>query len=321
MAHEFESGFFVGESAWHKLGTTIPIDDPRRFSVSDSLELAQLTWTVELATAAWMTDDAQGLCSEHFATVRRMPDGTVQHLGMVGSRYKPLQNREAFEWFQPWLDTKEVAIETAGSLRGGKLVWVLAKLNRDNIILPGGDEISKYLMLSTSHDGTEATRIGFTPVRIVCANTLRAAHQDQASKLLRVRHTASQLESLAAIRETIDLVDQEFVATGDQYRRLLECKINASDVRAYVKLVCGVHPDLANDKIPKRTAKRIDRMVDLALNGIGNSPTDISAWSAYNGVTQYLTHEAGNDAEQRAVSKTYAELNDKAFRLALQLSA
>lgn len=321
MAHEFESGFFVGQSAWHKLGTTIPIDDPRRFSVSDSLELAQLTWTVELATAAWMTDDAQGIASDHFATVRRMPDGSVQHLGMVGSRYKPLQNREAFEWFQPWLDTKEVAIETAGSLRQGKLVWVLAKLNRDNIVLPGGDEISKFLMLSTSHDGTEATRIGFTPVRIVCANTLRAAHQDRASKLLRVRHTAGQLESLAAIRETIDLVDQEFVATGDQYRKLLECKISRSDLRAYVKVVLNVNADTPDKKLPKRTAKRIDRIVDLALNGAGNTPYEITAWSAYNGVTQYLTHEAGNDAEQRATSKTYDAMNERAFRIALQLSA
>ena len=87
-----------------------------------------------------------------------------------------LQNRDAFKWFQPFLDAKEAALHTAGSLREGSRIWVLAKLNRDPLVIAPGDEVEKFVLLSHGHDGSLAVRVGFTPIRVVVPNTLALAH-------------------------------------------------------------------------------------------------------------------------------------------------
>jgi hypothetical protein len=123
--------------------------------------------------AAWagvvLTADTQAKV-EHQA-VRRKSDNRI--LGVVGPKYHVLQNRAAFQWFQPFLDAREAALHTAGSLCEGSRVWVLAKLNRDPLIVALGDEVEKFMLLSHGHDGSLAVRVGFTPVRVVCQNTLR----------------------------------------------------------------------------------------------------------------------------------------------------
>ena len=123
---------------------------------------------------------------EHKA-VRRKTDGKV--LGVVGPKYHVLQNRDAFRWFEPFLAAKEAALNTAGSLAEGSRIWVLAKLNRAPLVIAQGDEIEKFILLSHSHDGRLAVRVGFTPIRVVCANTLALAHKKDASNLIRLKHT------------------------------------------------------------------------------------------------------------------------------------
>lgn len=327
MAHHFDSGLMVGESAWHKLGNVIGADDDRRFSVSDCIELAGLDWRVELGRCFYLLGDGDdAACDEipgAFSTLRVNSDGSIIPLGTVGSKYSPLQNDEAFAWFQPWLDTREVAIETAGALKNGRITWVLARILRDDIDVGGGDRVAKYLTLTSSHDGSEATKVGFTPVRIVCWNTLSYAHSTGVSKMLRVRHTAGQHDSLSAIRETIDLVDREFVATGEQYKRLLTCGLSPAELRRYVKLVCDVDPEVPEKSLSGRMRKRIDKICRLAINGKGQDGS-LTAWSAYNGVTEYFSHLAGSDDEKRLLSNmngSYGQMNQRAFELAMQLSA
>lgn len=323
MSAQFESGVLIGESAWHRQGTVIPADDDRRFDLETCLSLSGLDWRVDLARCFYVHGEHCDEVPGSFVTVRTLADGTVKPLGTVGSKYRPLQNREAFQWFQPWLDTKEVSIETAGSLEGGKNVWVLTRLLRGDVEVSSGDSIAKYLMLSTRHDSLGATVVGFTPVRIVCANTMRMAHSSSASKLLKVRHTAGQHESLVAIRDTIDTVDQEFVATGEQYRRMLSCKLSPKELRQYVRLSNDIGEDVAEKDLSGRMRNRVDEICRLASRGVGMQG-DLTAWSAYNGFTQYLTHHAGSDAEKRLRSNmggAYASLNQRAFNLAVELSA
>lgn len=326
MPAYFESGLMVGESAWHKQGTVVPETDECRFNLDTCLELSGLDWQVDLARCFYVFGDDAEHCDEvpaTFVTVRTMADGSVEPLGTVGSKYRPLQNRQAFEWFQPWLDTREVSIETAGSLEGGKSVWVLARILRDDIQVDSADRVAKYVMLSTRHDGLGATSCGFTPVRVVCSNTLQMAHSNHASKLLRVRHTDGQHESLSAIRETIDLIDREFVATGEQYKRMLSCKLSSSDLRRYVRLVNDIGEDVPDKALSGRMRNRVNRIVKLATSGTGQGES-LTAWHAYNGFTQYLTHEAGSDADKRLRSNmegAYARINRRAFDLAVELSA
>jgi len=327
MPAYFDNGLMVGQSAWHGQGQVIDANDERRFSIRSCIDLAGMDQQIALADAYYLYGENGEHCERiegSFATLRIYTDGTIKALGTVGSKYDPLQPIEAFEWFQPWLDTKEVAIETCGTLRGGRVDWVMARILRDNLNVGGGDSIAKYLTITTSHDGTEATRVGFTPVRIVCANTLAMAHSHQLSKLLRVRHTASQKTTLDAIRDTINLVDQEFNATGAQYAKLMTCGISMSDLRRYVKLVCEVDPDMPDKALGGRKRNQIDAIIKLAINGTGQDGS-LTAWSAYNGVTEYVTHHAGSDAQKRLLSNmgngTYAAMNQRALDLAMQLSA
>lgn len=322
MPAYFESGLMVGKSAWHSRGKVIPADDDRRFSIRDCIKLSEMDWTVERGECFYVHGDEVDVIPDKYALLRRNKDGSIRPLSVVGSKYCVLQNDAAFGFFQPWLDTKEVSIETAGSLKDGAVVWVLAKILRGDVEF-GGESVAKYLMLSTTHDGTEATRVGFTPIRVVCWNTLSMAHSTSASRLLKVRHTASQQQTLATIRETIDLVDQQFVATGAQYARMMSCGLSLAELRRYVKVVLDVDPEVREKDLGTRTRNRIDLIVALALGGIGQSG-EMTAWSAYNGVTEYVTHHAGTDSEKRLSSNmggAYASMNRRAFDLAVQLAA
>lgn len=326
MPAYFDKGLMVGQSAWHGLGTVIDADDERRFDIASCIELADMDDEIVLGDCYYVYGEGDNqVCDQiegRYATIRKYADGSLKPLGVVGTKYTPLQPRAAFEWFQPWLETREVSIETAGTLRGGTVDWVMARILRGNIDLGGSEEIAKYLLLSTSHDGTKATSVGFTPQRVVCSNTLAMAHQSDASKLLRVRHTASQGTALSTIRETIDMVDQEFNATAAQYRMLMNARVSLADLRNYLKMVNDVNPDTSDKALGGVMRNRINRMVDLAMDGIGNEGATF--WSAYNGVTQYLTHEYGSDNEKRVWSMMQGasrNLNRNALDLAIELAS
>jgi len=313
MSHHFSSGLFFGQSAWHGLGVTLPADSPARYSIEDSIKIAGLDWRVEkrpLFLGSGQKVDG------HSAIIRCDSD---QVLGVVGEVYRPLQNSDHFKWFAPFLDSRECAFETCGALKDGSLVWVLAKINRSDMDIGGGDRISKYLLLSSSHDGSAATSVGFCPIRVVCWNTLSAALADGRSTLLKVKHTSSQRDTLTAIRDTINLVDQQFEATAAQYRKLLACNVSPSDLRKYVKLVLELPED--ETALSGRAKNTLAEVVDLARWGVGNDGR--TAWSAYNGVTHYITHSYGHTADSRLRANWYGagrRMNERAFALALQLA-
>lgn len=323
MSHEFESGVFYGEAAWHGLGTTLDADDHRRRSVEGTIAAAGLDWSVTkyptmIANSPDVPDEIKGAGIMDRYAVVRTSDWAI--LGNVGERYEPIQNRQMFDWFQPFLDSGECEFETAGSLKGGAIVWVLAKLQRDDMEIGQGDTIRKYLLLSSSHDGSMATKVGFAPIRVVCWNTLSAPLADSRSRLLSVRHTSGQSQSLEAIRDCCNTIDSQFEATAQQYRKLLNCKISPSELRRYVKLVLSAPED--DGAMSKRMSKQVDRIVNLASSGAGNEGK--TAWDAYQGVTHWLTHERQKDASSRLNSLWFAEsakTNQRAFDLALQLAS
>jgi phage/plasmid-like protein (TIGR03299 family) len=317
MAHHFQSGLFFGQKAWHGLGITLDADSPVRYNIDDAIRIAGLDWNVESVPLHIAAGAEYSVVNGHKAIVR---GDSRQVLGVVGANYNPLQNRDQFNWFKPFLDTQECQLETCGALKGGSIVWVLAKINRSDAEVGNGDMVKKYLLLTSSHDGSKATVAGFCPIRTVCWNTLSAGLVDANSTLLKVRHTAKQHKALETIRETINLVDQTFEATAAQYRKLAACNVDTDDLRKYVKLVLEAPED--DSEISSQTDKILDRIVALCTSGEGNDGK--TAWSAYNGVTHYVTHERGRSADTRLRANWYGEgkkLTDRAFKLALALAS
>lgn len=313
MAHAVETMFYVKETPWHGLGERLESAP----TIGEAILAAGLDWSVglrDLFTAAGEAVPAR-------ATVRES-DGSI--LGVVGPRYVPLQNSAAFDWFQPFIDANEVNLHTAGSLHCGAKVWVLAELNRDRSQIVNGDEVSKFLLLSNSHDGTTAIRVGFTPIRVVCANTLAAAHCSSVSKLLRVRHTRNSQSNLEKVREIVNTANAEFEATADQYRVLAGRQINASDLRKYVKVLLGVEGTVDTD-LPTRTANIVADIIGRMDSPLQTLPgVNGTWWAAYNAYNEYLNYSRGRTADNRMDSLwfgTGAADNRKALDLALTLSA
>jgi phage/plasmid-like protein (TIGR03299 family) len=314
MAHEIETMAYFGRLPWHGLGTALEEADLYDWQVAS--KKADLDWSVDLVPL--VTADTQAQVAHK--AVRRSTDNKV--LGVVGPRYTPLQNQDTFKWFQPFLDAKEAALHTAGSLRHGSRVWVLAKLNRDPLVIAAGDEVEKFVLLSHGHDGSLAVRAGFTPIRVVCQNTLSMSHGSDASKLIRIKHTRDVLANLANIREVMNLANAEFEATAEQYRLLARRSINQADLRKYVLRVLKIDEEPAPST---RSLNIVEEIVRLAESGRGNDLPSVrgTLWTAYNGVSEYLTYNRGRSADNRLNSLWFGDglnANRHALEVALAMA-
>jgi len=294
---------YVGETPWHRLGTVV--DEAAAYDAEGFIKAAGLDWEAEKVRL--QTCDTQEAVDAYM--VRRTSD-KKKLADSVGARYTILQNRDAFKWFQPWLDEKAAALHTAGALFEGSRIWILAKLNRDPMEIAAGDIVEKYVLLSHSHDGTLAIRCGFTPIRVVCWNTLSMAHSNDASKLIRVKHSKNVITNLENIRETMNLVNAEFEATAEQYRMLASKSINQADLKKYIKKVFSL--DGVEDKdISTRSKNIMDEVIGLCEAGKGNNLPSVRGtyWSAYNGVTEYLSYVSGRNESNRMDSLWFGKAN------------
>jgi phage/plasmid-like protein (TIGR03299 family) len=316
MSHEVENMFSVKEVPWHKLGKVIQ-NAP---TIADGIIQAGLNWKV--AKAPMYLGDGT-VCDT--AAIIRQSDG--RKLGEVGKVYTPLQNEKAFDFFQPFVDSGDVTLETAGSLDGGRKIWVLAQLNRNPMEIAPNDFVRKYLLLTNRHDGVASAMVGFSPIRVVCANTLAAAIGATDSALLRVRHTAKIEIALEKVREMVSIADQQFEATGEQYKAMVRCGVKAADLKTYVRLV--FYPNISEQEITERQQTRLtgitENITKLFETGFG---ADLQGsrgtmWGLYNGVTQFLSHEAKDDADKRADSLWFGQskgINAHAMKVASMMS-
>ena len=312
MPANVETMFYAGATPWHGLGEKLE-DAP---TISEAIEASGLNW--EVGTKDLVTVDGQPVPAR--ATYRKSDDSI---LGVVGPRYVPLQNKDAFEWFQPFVDAGECSLHTGGSLSDGQKVWVLAQLNRDPSTVVAGDEVHKFILLSNSHDGTTAIRVGYTPIRVVCVNTLAFAHNHADSKLLRIRHTQSAQGRLDNVRDIMDNINAQFEATAEQYRFLASRDFNQRDVQKYVKVLLGIDKKPEED-IKTRTRNIMDEILGT-IEGTKQSMPGVRGtwWAAYNGFNEYLNYRKGRNTSNRLESLWFGQNgtdNNKALNLATEFA-
>ena len=333
MAHEFESGFMVGEPAWHGLGNLIPKD--KRLTIKEAIESAGLTWEVgllplQIASSPETVKLKMANRGVRANCVYRKSDNSI--LGVVGPGYTPYQNYELFDWFKPFIDSGEAEFHTAGSLKEGRVVWALAQLQRKAMEIAKGDSVKKFLLLSNSHDGTHAIRVGFTPIRVVCANTLAAAFSAKDSNLIRAKHRKNVSTSMDKIRETINIVDAKFEATAEQFRYLAAHNFNQKDLEKYVEIVWrnGKPPKVdekgVEEGLSTRSQNQLAEVFRLLEEGHGHDIKAIANtwWAAYNAVAEYLSYESSaRSAENRVTSLWFGQnqiKNQFAFHAALTMA-
>jgi len=322
MSHGLDavgSGMFSARKMvpWHNHPSCKVIDTVA--TIEEGIKLAKMDWTVN-KEPTFLRDGRE---SGAYALVRS--DNNIILGAGVGEMYTPLQNKYAFQWFQPFLDSKEVVLDTAGALHGGQKVWVLAKIKRDNEQITPNDEVEKYLMLSNSHDGTTAVRVGFTPIRVVCANTLAMAHTkgNRENNLIRIRHHKDVEINLERVRDIVNAVDTEFKATAEQYRTLAHRNINQNDLRQYVKVVFGMEPKTGKTELSTRSKNVLEKIIGIFENDRNEKVAGANYWTAYNAVSEYLNYDRGHNVDSRLNSLWFGQssmLNKDAFETALALA-
>ena len=231
MAANVESMFYTRTAPWHGLGVRVE----EVLGSKEALIQAGLDWKVE-QTDVYAASGERIL--GYKANIRDI-DRSV--LGIVGDRYKIVQNEEAFA-FTDGLLGEGVKYETAGSLAGGKIVWMLAKIPEKYII--SGDAIEPYLVFCNSHDGSGAIRVAMTPVRVVCQNTLNLALKG-ASRVWSARHTENVMSRMDEARETLQLANAYMSQLGRSINELQAKKLTDKKVLAMIDSLYPVSEDLS----------------------------------------------------------------------------
>ena len=306
MAANVESMFYVRETPWHGLGTKV-LSAP---SSSEALRLAGLDWKVLQEPIYTETEE---LIEGYKANVR---DRDRRALGVVTDRYKVIQNEEAFAFTDELLG-EGVRYETAGSLLGGRKVWLLAHLPHEYII--GGERISPYLVFSNTHDGSGAVRIALTPIRVVCSNTLNLALKE-AKRSWSMVHTGDIRGKLKEAEDTLFMASTYMDALGREFETLRKKTLTDKEVMEYIEVLLPSEDGSTPQQVKNMKRLKEDmkmRYFDAPdLKGVGKN-----AYRFINAVSDFATHakplRRSSNYKENLFAKTMEgnPLIDKAYQM------
>lgn len=227
-----------------------------------------------------------------FAVVR---EDTNEALGVVGNVYRPLQNTEAFSYFDAIVGTKEAKYVSAKSFDGGARVSLVAKLD-GQIKVSDDDALEKYIILNNSHDGSSAVSIQLLALRLICSNGMLGF---KSQGVHRVRHTLSMGMGIQNVRQSLGILNEQFDLIGELSRKMLRTPFYTSSMQEYLEQI-GLIP--AQDPEKAMSARAENIMADVLFkykNGVGAVPN--SLWGAYNAVTEHLDWAGtGNDKQTKS---------------------
>lgn len=299
MSHQIEKMFFAGKTPWHGLGVGVEKEQ----TSEDAIRLANLDWKVKTEPIYNMVGDKAVTIKGYRGTVRST-DSKV--LGVVSDRYCPIQNGEAFSFLDSVVGEGNAVYHTAGSLDGGRKVWVLAKLPGD-MVVPGvkDDVIERYLLLSNSHDGTNALRALATGVRCVCSNTINMALRAGRGEGVSIRHTANAGVKLEEAKKAFAYATKYFDAMKEVAALLASTKYTD---KQRINLTEVLFPVKEGEDVPTRTANNRALLLNLFENGRGMEKIRGSAWAALNGATELVSHHRGTRVTSGA-DETESKMN------------
>ena len=276
MAANVETIFSTREVPWHGLGRIVS-EAP---ASKEALELAGLDW--EVIQKDIITVDGYNIIPGFKANVRSTDDKV---LGIVTDRYKVVQNKEAFE-FTDLLLGEGVKYETAGSLQGGRRVWMLARLPYQYVI--NSEEITPYMVFTNSHDGSGAIRVAITPVRVVCSNTLNLA-LSTAKRCWSCNHVGDINGKLEDARNTLLYAGKYMSELGKGIDELNRIKLNDAKVLAFINELI---PEAENASLQQKRniLKLRDDMKARYFEAPDLRDLDKNAYRFVNAVSDFATH-------------------------------
>lgn len=286
MAHELsiqngKAEMFSGNNVvpWHKLGTVVS----GLLTAAEAIKAAHLDWTVKpmpISCNGIQLPFPNGDTADCWQGIVREDTGAT--LGVMRGRYETIQNKECFDFMDSLVSDGKLSYETAGALRGGKQVWMMAKYDGDLEI--NKDKHNQWLLLVSSHDGSYSLMVQWITERVVCANTLSIALKG-ATNQVKIRHTKTWEDKATEAKRILGLTENYFAKMQATLAGMNTAPITPEAAQAFTKLL---FPAKDEKDVPTRTSNMRWGVERLFNRGAGNNGN--SRWDMLNAVTDFADH-------------------------------
>jgi phage/plasmid-like protein (TIGR03299 family) len=297
MAHMVETMAYAGEVPWHGLGVPVSND----LTPVQMMDKAGLNWNVR-ELESFVEFDGKRMATGQKSLIRET-DGRI--LTNVGADWNPVQNETAFEFFNEYVMAGDMEMHTAGSLKDGQMVWALAKV-KESFDLFGGDQVDSYLLFSNPHQYGKAIDIRFTPIRVVCNNTLTVSLDSKTDNSVKIGHRTEF--DADTVKETLGIASSK-LNTYKEYAEYLGKKRFTAD--SLIEYYNEVFPRTSDKRVQDKnlSVDTLSRNAKLAYDALEEQPgakyAEGSWWQAFNSVTYITDHVQGRNADNRLYSSWF----------------
>jgi phage/plasmid-like protein (TIGR03299 family) len=287
-----------GEKAWHGLGQYVD----KAMTSEEAIRLGGLDYVVEKRPLYTKSSDDQLIEIPGFYSTTRVD--TNDPLGIVTNRYTIVQNKDAFCFFDSIIDKGEAIFETAGALGKGERIFITAKLPDDMEVR--GEKIEKYILLTNSHDGNSSIIAGFTPIRVVCNNTLQAS-LNNLSNQVKIPHVSSAESRLAEASRLMGIASKYMNQVNTIFEDMSKKRVSDVEIDEFIQSIFAPkHKE--NEEMSTKMLNILSDVKSFTLNH--ETQTTEAAyrtlWGLYNGVSGYYTHVKNySSVEKRMNDLTY----------------
>jgi len=297
MAHMVETMAYAGEVPWHGLGVPVSND----LTPIQMMEKAGVDWRVQ-EVETFIEYNGKRQTTGQKALVRET-DGRI--LTTVGENWNPVQNEDAFNFFAEYCLSGDMEMHTAGSLRDGQMVWALAKVKSD-FELFGGDRVESYLLFSNPHQYGKAIDIRFTPIRVVCNNTLTLSLEQKAEKSVKVGHRVEF--DANEVKTALGIASDKLAHYKEAAEFLGKRRYTAESLIEYYNTV---FPRTADKRVQGKalTVDTLSRNAKMSYDVLETQPgaefAEGTWWQAFNSITYITDHVQGRNEDNRLYSSWF----------------
>ena len=297
MAHQVETMAYAGETPWHGLGVSVSND----LTPPQMMRKAGLDWTVEQVDS-YVTVGDKKIPTGMKALVRSSDNKVLTNIGQV---WNPVQNEDAFNFFSEYVLKGDMEMHTAGSLKGGQLVWALAKV-KESFDLFGGDTVESYLLFSNPHKYGFSIDVRFTPIRVVCNNTLSLSLEAKAERSVKVGHRTEF--NADEVKKALGIASAKLRQYKERAEFLGSKRYNIDNLIEYYNTV---FPRTADKRVQNQelSVETLSKNAKAAFDAIELQPgakyAEGSWWQAFNSVTYVTDHLQGRNPDNRLYSSWF----------------
>lgn len=305
---------YLGDAAWHSLGNALTEDEANHID-ERAVNKAGMNWLAKRSRVRFGEGPNQQVWDEHHVLFR---SDTKEPLSVVGKDYKIVQPRESLQFMADLVGEGGFKLDTAGTMFGGRRFWALASIGEKACIVGNSDQVGGYLLITSSVDGTLATTVKFTTIRVVCNNTLSMAlSAKDAGKVIKVSHRTTFDHN--KVKAQMGIAHGAFGDFISASRRLAQRPISTMRAAEMTEQLLVTSKTVT--KTDPRTSRGFENIMALFDHGKGNSGE--TAWHWVNGVTEWVDHVQRAATPSHRLANSWLgkgdELKTQALEMALEL--